>query len=299
MDGDKEGNYVIGCSYEEGAGFGVLWFRRDHAESEKAVEKWGNPFKKHKINWFKIGFFVSTLVCLILGAKLLVKDSAERNEVANTKWENPGLLIISVKTAMQDVSGLGMVACHRDVVELHGEEYEAVAKVIEKEFSTSGMKGELELLSYFGRAFSVSDLSCKRIDGEVISFLQEGHYSVDGVGGTIKEGYTYSVKKGVMLTMSDVLVRERSDEFYQIIDEYIVEALSKHPDVLKYNVNAEQEFQEKYGQYGKISAGWLLSEEGMVFLFREGDFGPGFVGPIEVTVPYSKLGSYIRTKYQR
>lgn len=70
MDGDEEGTYMIGCSYGDGAGFGVLWFSRDHKESETAVEKWEKPFKKHKVNWFKIGFFVSTLVCFILGAKL-------------------------------------------------------------------------------------------------------------------------------------------------------------------------------------------------------------------------------------
>ena len=64
-------------------------------------------------------------------------------------------------------------------------------------------------------------------------------------------------------------------------------------------MNADQEFQEKYRKCGKISAGWLLSEEGMVFLFREGDFGPRFIGPIEVTVPYSEIEFYIRTEYQR
>lgn len=297
VSNEDESNPLVGCSYEEEGVFGLLWFVRDKNEPTEREEKWRNPFKTDLLKWYKIGFLVMLIISIILGVKLLRMDSAEGQREKNHEGDKPALMIITVKTAIPDVSGLGIVSCHRDVVKLYGEEFEAVSELIEDEFSVSGMDKELELLSLFDRAFSESELTCRRIDGEVISFLQEGNYHLDGVGGTVKDGYTYSVKDGKLLSIDDILVDEKRDEFYQVIGRHIVEALSVHPDVVEFHVNVEEEYQEKYGKYNNLSAGWYLGEDGICFLFEEGDFGPMVIPPIEVTVPFTKIGSFVREEF--
>lgn len=298
IEGDGDDNPLVGCSYEEDKGLGLLWFVRDKNELTEKDVIWQNPFKINPSKWFKIGFFVMTFLCIVLGIKLLTTASTEQEEDALLERGKAGVLILSVKSAMPDQYGLGIVSCHKDVVKLYGEEYEKVAETVEKEFSVSGMSEELEMLSLFGRASSFSELTCKRMNGEVISFLREGEYHVDGAAGIVKEGHTYSVKTGKKLTMDDVIVEDMKDEFYQVIGQYIVEELDCHPDVIDFHVNAEEEYWDNYGKYGEVSSSWFFNEEGMGFLFEEGDFGPMCVKPIEIKVPYSKLRPYIRKEYQ-
>jgi len=63
------------------------------------------------------------------------------------------------------------------------------------------------------------------------------------------------------------------------------------------SVDYERIYDDLYADKNRLP-GWLLSEEGMTFLFEQGDFFGRAFGCLEVTVPYEKVGKYLRKEYR-
>lgn len=288
---------LIGCSMEGESEAGILWFVRDTKEPTQEMVRWQNPFKREPVRWLKIGCCIFAFLSLVLSARLLKNENGKR--VVTVTNGDSEMIVRTVRTVKLDDSGKEIFSCKRDVVELIGEEYADVAPVIEKEFSIDGIGDEMEghVSIGTGSGFVESNLICKRYDGEIISYLLMGHYSVGDAGGLVKEGYTYSVKNAKRLTIDDIIIEGKKDEFYRAVDSLIIEELKKIPKVGEFHIDVEREYKENYGE-GALPS-WLLSAEGLTFLFKQGDFGPMALEPFEVTISgSSKINSYIREEYR-
>lgn len=253
---------------------------------------------KHTARWFVAISCVLILVCVALGARVVTLENARRESgvlKATVKDEDCGVEIRTVKAVMTDEAGTEVARCENDVVTVYGAEYERVEKAIEEEFPLQDMQGTLEMLQQFGNGSkSVSQLECRRLDGKIISFKEIGHYYTGG-SGLLSAGYTFSVEEGKLLELEDILADKEA--FYEEIDALILNALSDHPDIVEYPIDYEKTYEELYTAADRLP-GWLLSAEGMTFLFEQGDFLGRAFGCLEVTVPYEEVGQYLRKEYR-
>jgi len=103
------------------------------------------------------------------------------------------------------------------------------------------------------------------------------------------------VEEGKLLELEDVLADKEG--FYEAIDVLMKDALAEHPDFTEFSVDYERIYDDLYADKNRLP-GWLLSEEGMTFLFEQGDFFGRAFGCLEVTVPYEKVGKYLRKEYR-
>jgi len=253
---------------------------------------------KHTARWFVAISCVLILVCVALGARVVTLENARRESgalKATVKDEECGVEIRTIKAVTTDEQGNEVARCENDAVTVYGAEYERVGRAIEAEFPVKDMQGTLEMLEQFGKGSNMeSRLECRRLDGKIISFKEDGHYYTGG-SGLLSAGYTFSVEEGKLLGLEDVLADE--EEFYEEIDDFILKALSKHPDMVEYPIDYEKTYEELYTAEDRLP-GWLLSAEGMTFLFEQGDFLGRAFGCLEVTVPYEEVGQYLRKEYR-
>lgn len=290
--------HVFGASYEERHGYGMFTFLRDVNKSKKPRIQIENPLKKHPVKCLAAICGVLALICITLGMRLISLQNARKKDGALNvmgKSEDCGVEIRTVKAALTDEEGREVARCENDVVTVYGTEYELVGQAIEAEIPLKDMQGTLEMLQQFGRGSkSVSRLECRRLDGKIISFKEKGHYYTGG-SGLLSTGYTFSVEEGRRLELEDILADEEG--FYEEIDALIKKALSEHPDITEFKVDYEKRYDELYTIKDRLP-GWLLSVDGMTFLFEQGDFLAMAFGCLEVTVPYEDIEKYIRKEYR-
>ena len=290
--------HVFGASYEEKKGYGMFIFLRDVNKPKKPRIRIENPLKKHPVKCLTAICCVLAVICVVLGVRLITLQSARKEaEALNTtvKSEGCSVEIRTMKAVQTDETGVEIARCENDVVTVYGTEYELVGQANEAEFPLRDMQGTLELLQQFGNGSkSVSWLECRRLDGTIISFKENGHYYTGG-SGLLSAGYTFSVEEGKLLELEDIL--EDKEGFYGEINAFIKEALSEHPDIVEYQVDYEKRYDELYTVKDRLP-GWLLSADGMTFLFEQGDFLAMAFGCLEVTVPYEDIEKYIRKEYR-
>lgn len=290
--------HVFGASYEERQGYGMFTFLRDVNKSKKPQIRIENPLKKYPVKCLTAVCCVLAVICTVMGVRLITLQNARKEsemlaDMAN--GEDCGVEIRTVKSVMTDEQGREVVRCENDIVTVFGAEYEGVGQAIETQFLVQDTQGTLEMLQQFGTgSCMVSQLECRRLDGKIISFKEDGHYYTGG-SGLFSAGYTFSVEEGRLLELEDILVNKEC--FYGEIATLIKKTLSEHPDIVECRVDYEKEYDKLYTLKDRLP-GWLLSADGVTFLFEQGDFLGMAFGCIEVTVPYEDVEEYIREEYR-
>lgn len=209
-------------------------------------------------------------------------------ETVNKEWWNADGSRILVDTSYQRISveGEGYEELAEYWEDFSSRKEESLIQFGERCVATAG-DNEASGLYYY----SVSRYASTRIDESVVSIL-ESTYHTNGATqyGNTYYGYTYDVKKGMLLSWEEIV--NDIDGFKRAATDVICGNLQ-----LEYGAQLKEDYQttvaamwEKAG-----TSKWYLDASGMTFIFQEDEVTQGAAF---ATISFNQLAEFIKPEYQ-
>lgn len=240
-------------------------------------------------------YLVALIVLIIIGLYLRYQEKdapITENAVQNETTTGGSLSISSKDIKEENFSGKVSVIKGSSELAIKSQSYinEAVAEfkkqadtdvpAMRKEFGEDSSAGQYELI--------IEAKHAKSEKAESVIMLYYG-YTGGAHGNSLYKVITASPKDGKILSLSDVIKKDKQDAFTALIKR---ELLAWRPDE---TMDSSPVFVEdvetlKFDSF----ANWSLDEKNLTLYFSQYEIGPGVLGPVTFPVPIEKVKDFLQ-----
>ncbi len=139
------------------------------------------------------------------------------------------------------------------------------------------------------------------INDNVITFSGKMDGSVGGVGWTTRYELIYNAKTGEKITIKDIA--KDTNKLKNYIYDYVSQELQNNTKITLFD-DSVQNWRTDLNNYitnidnNDNQLQWNLTTKGMLISLAKYSVAIGANGVIEITIPYSKINSYLKAEYQ-
>lgn len=172
-------------------------------------------------------------------------------------------------------------------------ERNAALRSLYTEYEKTAPEEAKEQGEFFQPYTSYQTVSTKRVDGQVVSLLEDVYYYGGGEHGmTERAGVNFDSQTGKSLELKDILVD--SEGFAEEAKARIISELSA-----LYGEELFEDYEQSVANLwmDEKEPEWYLDASGIVILIPQYTVGDSLVGTPEIHMPYQEFGRYIKEAY--